>query len=485
MVRVRFAPSPTGELHLGGARTALYNFLFAKKNGGKFIVRIEDTDQERLVEGSLGRLLENLSWLGLSWDEGPDIGGSYQPYIQSQRLEIYKKQALDLISNGAAYYCFCTTQRLEVLKRVQEAEKQITKYDRACLNLKPEEVKAKLANKTPFTVRLKIPVGETTFKDQIRGQIKVDNLSLDDSVLLKSDGFPTYHLANVIDDHLMEITHVIRGEEWLPSTPKHILIYQGFGWTPPSFAHLPNVLNAKKAKLSKRRDGEAVWLQTYRAQGYLPESLLNYLAFLGWHPKDDREIFNLAELTNEFDLSRTQKAGAIFNIEKLNWFNSYYIRQMPTAELDKLLRPYYEDICAVYEQTIRDTSALTELMKDRLTTLASVKQYVTWFFTKQVELKLDTLIPKNGTPEKTLHAIKSAHHVLERLENWSVKEIKDGLEVLIRPGTFSRRDILWPVRLSLTGEPESPDVFGVAWVLGQKETLARLEQAENLLTNKA
>ena len=483
MVRVRFAPSPTGELHLGSARTALYNYLFAKKNDGKFIMRLEDTDQERLVEGSLKRMLEGLAWLGLTWDEGPDIGGPYVPYIQSERLAIYKKQADELINQGGAYYCFCSAQRLEVLRRVQEAEKQITKYDRACLNLKPEEIKAKLEAKLPYIVRLKIPAGQTIFNDLIRGQIKVDNTSLDDSVLLKSDGFPTYHLANVVDDHLMEITHVIRGEEWLPSTPKHLLIYQGFGWSTPEFAHLPNVLNEKKTKLSKRKDGEAVWVQTYQAQGYLPEAMVNYLAFLGWHPKDDREFFTLADLTKEFDLSRAQKAGAIFNLAKLNWLNSSYLRHLPVSELDNLLKPYYEEMCASYNQAPRDTGALTELMRDRLITLASIKEHASWFFRPQVELNTEIIIPKNSTPEKTLHAIKSAHHVLQRLTSWTSQEIKDALEVLVRPGTFSRRDILWPVRLALTGEKESPDVFGVAWVLGQKETLTRLAQAESLLAD--
>ena len=483
MVRVRFAPSPTGELHLGSARTALYNYLFAKKNDGKFIIRLEDTDQERLVEGSLKRMLGGLAWLGLTWDEGPDIGGPYVPYIQSERLPIYKKQADELINRGAAYYCFCSAQRLEVLRRVQEAEKQITKYDRACLNLKPEEIKAKLEAKLPYIVRLKIPAGQTIFNDLIRGQIKVDNTSLDDSVLLKSDGFPTYHLANVVDDHLMEITHVIRGEEWLPSTPKHLLIYQGFGWSTPEFAHLPNVLNEKKTKLSKRKDGEAVWVQTYQAQGYLPEAMVNYLAFLGWHPKDDREFFTLADLTKEFDLSRAQKAGAIFNLAKLNWLNSSYLRHLPVSELDNLLKPYYEEMCASYNQAPRDTGALTELMRDRLITLASIKEHASWFFRPQVELNTEIIIPKNSTPEKTLHAIKSAHHVLQRLTSWTSQEIKDALEVLVRPGTFSRRDILWPVRLALTGEKESPDVFGVAWVLGQKETLTRLAQAESLLAD--
>lgn len=483
MVRVRFAPSPTGELHLGGARTALYNYLFARQQGGKFIIRLEDTDRERLVEGSLRRILDGLSWLGLKWDEGPDIGGPYAPYVQSERLELYQKQADELIKRGAAYRCFCTSQRLEVLKQVQQAEKQITKYDRACLALKPEEIKAKLESKSSYTVRLKIPVGTTVFKDLIRGEIKVENTTLDDSILLKSDGYPTYHLANVVDDHVMEISHVIRGEEWLPSTPKHVLIYQGLGWKPPEFAHLPNVLNEKKSKLSKRRDGEAVWLQTYRHQGYLAEALVNFLSLLGWHPKDDKEIFSLEELEKEFSIARVQKSGAIFDTAKLEWFNGNYIRQLPAEKLNDLLTPYYEELRTAYGRSEHETLNLTILLQDRLSTLASVKDYASWFFKPQVELDPEIIIPKNGTDEKSLHALQSAHHILQRLESWTTSDIKDALDVLVRPGTFSRRDILWPIRVALTGQKESPDVFGVAFVLGQAETLSRIARAENLLTH--
>ncbi len=481
MVRVRFAPSPTGELHLGGARTALYNYLFAKQQGGKFIIRLEDTDRERLVEGSLKRILDGLAWLGLQWDEGPDIGGPYAPYIQSERLELYKKQADELIKKDAAYRCFCTTQRLEVLKQVQQAEKQITKYDRACLNLKPEEIKAKLDNKTSYTVRLKIPAGTTTFKDTIRGSIKIENATLDDSILLKSDGYPTYHLANVVDDHVMEISHVIRGEEWLPSTPKHILIYQGLGWAAPEFAHLPNVLNEKKSKLSKRRDGEAVWLQTYRHQGYLPQALVNFLSLLGWHPKDDKEIFGLGDLEKEFALNRVQKSGAIFNTAKLDWLNGLYIRELPVNELNDQLEPYYEELRTAYGRSEHDTLNLTGLIQDRLITLATAKEQAAWFFKPQVEMEASLLLPKNSTEEKALHALQSAHHVLQRVQQWNQEEIKAALDVLVRPGTFSRRDILWPVRVALTGQKESPDVFGVAFVLGQNETLTRIAQAESLL----
>jgi glutamyl-tRNA synthetase len=482
MVRVRFAPSPTGELHLGGARTALYNYLFAQQQGGQFIIRLEDTDQERFVEGSLDRILENLTWLGLNWTEGPDKGGPYAPYIQSQRLPIYQQHALELIKKGAAYYCFCSQSRLEVLRQVQAAEHKISKYDRTCLQLNPAEVQAKLEAKTPHTIRLKVPPGQTTFRDLVHGDITVLNENLDDAILLKSDGFPTYHLANVVDDHLMGITHVIRGEEWLPSTPKHILLYQGFAWKPPIFAHLPNVLNEKKAKLSKRKDGELVWLQTYRTKGYLPQAMANYLALLGWHPKDNRELFTLAELVKVFELERVQKAGAIFSLTKLDWFNSLYIRKLSVADLDALLKPYYTDMSAVYGLERVNTVALSQLLQDRLTTLSSVREHAAWFFKKQVELTPALLIPKQSDQKKTLHAIQSAYRILSKLNEWTETEIKDALETLIRPGTFSRSDLLWPVRVALTGEKKSPDVFGVAWVLGKANTLARLAKAAKILT---
>src|SRR3989338_3439108 len=481
MVRVRFAPSPTGELHLGSARTALYNYLFARQQGGKFIIRLEDTDRERLVAGSLERILADLAWLGLKWDEGPDVGGPYAPYVQSQRLELYQKHADDLIKRGAAYDCFCTAQRLAVLRQVQQAEGQITTYDRTCLKLTPAEIATKLAAKLPHTVRLKVPASAIIFHDLIRGEVKFDHASIDDSILLKSDGYPTYHLANAVDDHLMEITHVIRGEEWLPSTPKHLLIYQGFGWTPPTFAHLPNVLNAKKAKLSKRRDGEAAWLSTYRQQGYLAHAIVNALALLGWHPQDNRELFSLTELEHIFSLERVQKAGAIFDLAKLDWFNSEYIRQIPPAELDRLLQPYYQELPAS-PGAGGSTEQLTVLLQDRLTRLAAVREHAQWFFTPPEKSTVDIIVPKNSTAAKTLQALSSAYQALQRLTDWQATAIKNTLEVLVRPGTFSRADLLWPIRVALTGARQSADVFGVAGVLGQTETLKRLTQAQTWLT---
>lgn len=481
MTRVRFAPSPTGELHLGGARTALYNYLFAKKNGGSFIVRIEDTDKERHVEGSLGRILENLKWLGLTWDEGPDVGGQYGPYIQSQRLEHYIKYAHELLAKDLAYYCFCTEQRLDVLRQVQESEHQPTRYDRACLRLSADEVKKKLEAKEPYVIRLKVPEGATTVHDLIRGDIEVKNDSVDDQVLLKSDGFPTYHLANVVDDKLMEITHVIRGEEWLPSTPKHVLLYQAFGWQPPVFAHVPNVLNEKRAKLSKRRDGEMVWLDTYRKQGYLPETLVNFLALLGWHPKDDRELFSLKELEQAFELERVQKAGAIFSLPKLDWFNGEYVRKIDDATLDGWLKPYYRELTETLGRNTQDTLALTQVLKTRLTSLSSAKAHAAWFFTQDLSYEPSLLVPKKGTKEKSLKVLEEAGEVFEEVAPWTREKLESALMVLVRPGTFTRGDVFWPARVALTGLAESPDAPSCALALGQAESVRRLRRARELL----
>ncbi len=476
-VRVRFAPSPTGELHVGGARTALYNYLFAKANGGDFIIRIEDTDRERLVEGSLDRILEGLKWLGLAWDEGPDIGGPHAPYVQSQRLARYQAVAAELVGKGAAYYCFCTAQRLEVLRVVQQSQKQPTRYDRECLKLSASAVQDKLAKKDPYIIRLKVPAGETAFMDIIRGQVTVQNNAIDDQVLTKSDGFPTYHLANIVDDHDMKITHVIRGEEWLPSTPKHVILYQALGWQAPAWAHLPNVLNEKRAKLSKRKDGAAVWVETYRAQGYLATALVNFLALLGWHPQGERELFTLAELVNEFKLERAQKAGAILSLEKLKWFNASYLKNLPSNDLQALLQPYYESLSKKLGRTPHRTNDLTEILRSRLATLEDIEREASWFFRSTTELSADLLIPKGGNAARALTALTESAASLARVGDWTLSEVQRALEVIIRPGTFTRQEVLWPVRTALTGERQSPDVFAVAWALGRDDTLARLARA--------
>lgn len=481
-IRVRFAPSPTGELHVGGARTALYNYLFARGQGGKFIIRIEDTDRERLVEGSLDRLLEGLRWLGLTWDEGPDIGGPHGPYIQSERLKRYAEVATELVKKGAAYYCFCTAQRLEILREVQHAEHKPTRYDRECIKLSPTAVEQRLSAQEPHTIRLKVPEGTTIFTDVIRGQVSVANTEIDDQVLMKSDGFPTYHLANVADDHDMAISHVIRGEEWLPSTPKHVLLYQALNWEPPAWAHLPNVLNEKRAKLSKRKDGAAVWVNTYRELGYLPQALMNFLSLLGWHPADDRELFTLEDLTPAFSLDRVQKSGAIFSLEKLNWFNAEYIKKLNVDELDKLLQPAYSALATNYGRAVTGTSQLTAVLQTRISTLASIETQAAWFFKADVTAPAALLVPKNGTKERTQAALSEAQVILSKIGDWTPEEVQRSLEVLIRPGTFTRQEVLWPVRTALTGEQQSPDVFGVAWALGREECMKRLQGAQTSLS---
>lgn len=484
MVRVRFAPSPTGELHVGGARTALYNYLFAKQQGGAFIVRIEDTDRERLVRGSVERILDSLRWLGIVWDEGPDCGGKSAPYVQSERLATYQQYAKNLVKKGAAYYCFCTTQRLEVLRELQQAQGLPTRYDRTCLKLTSEEVEKQLRSDTPHTIRLRVPEGLTQFTDLVRGEVQVNNATLDDQVLLKSDGFPTYHLANVVDDHEMAISHVIRGEEWLPSTPKHVLLYQAFGWSLPAFAHLPNVLNQKRAKLSKRKDGAAVWVQTYRAQGYLPEAMVNFLALLGWHPKDEQEVFSLPELTQAFDLTRVQKAGAIWNFEKLRWFNARYLKALPLPELDKLLKPWYREAAQVSGRKALATIELTRVLQPRLVTLEDAKLFSGWFFHSDFELTQELLVPEGGTKDRALAALEISQRVLmDMVTSWTPAELKGALEVEVRPGTFKRGELLWPLRVALTGERQSPDVFEVAAALGRTESLKRITRAIAVLNS--
>src|SRR3989339_1628550 len=337
-VKTRFSPSPTGFLHIGSLRTALYNYLFAKKHGGTFLVRVEDTDRERLVEGAVESLIRTLETVGITYDEGPILvdgrlseKGPNGPYTQSQRLPIYKEHAQKLVEQGSAYYCFCSKERLEELRNQQQIAKLQTKYDRQCLKLDHEEISRRLAAGESHVIRLQIPDGETTFQDEIRGPITISNSEIDDQVLMKADGYPTYHLAVVVDDHLMGVTHIIRGEEWISSVPKHVLLYNAFGFPMPSFAHLPLILNADKSKLSKRQGDVAV--EDYLAKGYLPEALVNFVALLGFNPTGDREIYSLQELIDAFDLSCVNKSGAVFDHQKLDWMNGQYIKQLTNEEL--------------------------------------------------------------------------------------------------------------------------------------------------------
>ncbi|MFA4818443.1 MAG: glutamate--tRNA ligase [Patescibacteria group bacterium] len=482
MVRVRFAPSPTGELHIGGARTALYNFLFARQHQGQFVIRIEDTDQTRLVEGSLERILNGLKWLGLSWDEGPDVGGKYGPYVQSDRTKLYKAYASELIAKGAAYYCFCSAERLTELRTQQQSNSLPTRYDGKCANLSHRAITAKINRAEVNVVRLRIPAGHTEFNDIVRGPMTIANKTVDEQVLLKSDGYPTYHLANVVDDHLMQISHIIRGEEWLPSTVKHIIIYQALGWDIPKFAHLSNVLNANRAKLSKRKDGASVWLATYIEQGYLPAALVNFLALLGWHPVDNQEIFSTADLIKTFNLERVQKAGAIFDITKLNWFNSAYIKNLPVLELNNLLKPFYLKLGQQYGCGRQDTINLTQILQPRLVILGDVNNSAVWFFKADAAPSSGLLIPPDGSAGKTLIAIQTMLNSTAALGEWSLSNIQKRLEQIKQANQFTNQEFLWPVRVALSGEKQSPDVPSLLFALGQEEATRRLTMAHGVLS---
>ncbi len=475
--RLRFAPSPTGELHLGGARTALFNFLFAKQNQGELILRIEDTDQTRFQEGAMERFFADLAWLGIEFDESPIRGGDFGPYVQSQRSDLYKNYAQQLVESGGAYYCFCTPQRLEKMRENQQKSGQKPGYDRHCRNLDKKEISQNLSEQKNFVIRLKVPeFGELVVDDLVRGKVTFQMSDVDDTVLLKSDGFPTYHLANVVDDHLMEITHVMRAEEWLPSTPKHLILYQNFNWQAPQFAHLPLLLAPDKKKLSKRLHGEKVWIGTYKKEGYLPEALVNYLALLGWNPGDDREFFTLDQLIQEFDISRINKAGAIFDNEKLDHFQGHYVRKMDLLDFLKKLEPYKP---AGMTDEIFKKSA--QIIQTRIIKFADFAK-LTSFFVEVSDYSGEKLIFKKSTPEKTLQGLKLAISTLTNLQNWQAKDISDALAQEASEAGLSNGDVFWPVRVALTGEDFSPPPNDCAFVLGKAETLSRLNHALKKLT---
>ncbi len=474
IVRTRFAPSPTGYLHVGGLRTALYNYLFAKQQKGQFILRLEDTDRERLVEGAGERIMQILKQFDLQYDEGPDIGGDFGPYIQSQRLDLYHKYADELIKTGNAYYCFCSPERLKELREKQIKAKQPPKYDRHCCNLSKEEIQLKIEKGESYVVRLKIPEGETSFADLIRGTITVKNETLDDQILIKSDGFPTYHLAVVVDDHLMNITHVIRGEEWIPSTPKHVIIYQALGWPLPQYAHLPLLLNPDRSKLSKRQGDVAV--EDYLKQGFLPEALLNFIALLGWNPGTDEEIFSLSELLKIFDLTRVQKSGAVFNREKLNWLNAYYIRKTDPAKLADLVKPYLQETDYFVEDKF-DLKKVIKLFQERMEKLSDIKEKASFLFVLP-NYDGEILIPKKSDKNKTAVALELCQKLLqEYTQEWQENALREFLDKEREKQGFSRAEIFWPLRVAVSGATASPDVFAILDILGREESLRRIKIA--------
>lgn len=480
-IRTRFAPSPTGLLHVGGLRTALYGYLFAKKYQGDFVLRIEDTDQNRFVTGALEGLLNILSKMGLQADEGPflDSGGQvqqkgdYGPYIQSQRLELYAKYAQELLAKKQAYYCFCSSERLDDLRKTKEQNKQATRYDRKCLELTENEVTDLLAQKNPYVIRLKVPAGEVSFTDLIRGEIKVKSEDIDDQVLVKSDGYPTYHLAVVVDDHLMKITHVIRGEEWLPSTPKHVLLYRALEWETPVFAHLANILNSDRTKLSKRQGDVAA--EDFLQKGYLPEALINYLALMGWHPQGDNEFFTLSELVENFDLTKVQKSGAIFDPVKLDWMNHYYISKLSTEQLVSKISEYLPKISPDLLEK------LIIISQPRLNKLQDIQELAKPFMGLE-DYEAKNIIFKKSDLVTTANSLTAVITELTGIgDDWSVEVLEKSLSRVVSENLLTNGDVFWPVRYALSGLDKSPSPVELLWVLGKEESLRRLKIAQDKL----
>ncbi|MBI5793681.1 glutamate--tRNA ligase [Candidatus Uhrbacteria bacterium] len=485
-VKTRFPPSPTGFLHVGSLRTALYNFLFAKKNHGTFLVRIEDTDRTRYVEGAVESLIATLDRMGLSYDEGPILvdgvlkeKGENGPYVQSARLPIYLEHTLRLVLQGDAYYCFCTKERLEELRKSQELIKASTKYDRQCLKLTAKEVKARLDAQEQHVIRLKIPDGETTFEDVIRGSVTIQNAQIDDQVLMKADGFPTYHLAMVVDDHLMGVTHVIRGEEWISSVPKHVHLYKAFGFPLPVFAHLPLILNPDKSKLSKRQGDVAV--EEYLAKGYLPEALLNFVALLGFNPSAAREMYSLDELTQAFDLSKVNKSGAVFDIVKLNWMNGMYIRSMNIDELMESAKPFCER--GVVSDELLKKILVVE--RERLVTLAEIPERIKPY-TQPLSYDLQMLVWKKSTKEDAITQLRGVLELITDLDPEVFHDpvlIESHVKRYIESKGLQNGNVLWPMRVALSGFDKSAGPFQIAWILGKDETLSRLSTAIDKLSS--
>jgi len=478
-VRVRFAPSPTGYLHVGGLRTALYNFLFARRHGGKFVLRIEDTDRARYVEGAVENLIKTLRWAGLDYDEGLNAGGGFGPYIQSERTGIYKNHVNIIVENGTAYRCFCTPERLERMRKELERKKPTPKYDRTCLRLSEKEIQRNLAEGKKFVVRMKVPDGIMVhFSDIIRGEVEFSSEQIDDQVLLKSDGYPTYHLANVVDDHLMQISHVIRGEEWLSSTPKHVLLYQFFRWEMPKFAHLPLLLNPDRSKLSKRQGDVAV--ENYRKNGYLPEALVNFIALLGWNPGDDREIFTIEELEKEFSLEKVNKAGAIFNLEKLNWLNFQHLRRKSEAEVLAMLKEQLS-VAGFQPSAFTDQYLLSviDVMRERVTFVRDFVERGSYFF--QVPREYDGAVVKKRWKEKSSGYLRELEKEFSKLANPKKENYEAALKRTAELLKIGNGELIHPLRLAVSGVGEGPGIYEIVYILGKDEAIKRINVAiENI-----
>jgi glutamyl-tRNA synthetase len=477
-VRTRIAPSPTGDPHVGTAYVALFNYAWARKNGGRFILRIEDTDRERSSPASERMIFEALHWLGLDWDEGPDVGGPFGPYRQSERFQLYREHAERLVAEGAAYPCFCTRERLEALREEQRRAKvaHALGYDGHCRTLSPEEGRRRRAGGEPHVIRLAMPrAGETVVADLLRGDLSFDNTLVDDQVLIKSDGYPTYHLANVVDDHLMAITHVVRAEEWISSLPKHAQLYRAFGWEPPVFCHLPLLRNPDKSKISKRKN--PVSLNYYRRAGYLPEALLNFLALQGWAIAEDREEFTLEEFIASFELSKVTLGGPVFDLEKLTWMNGKYIRKLTAPQLLERLRA-----------DLLSDSYLLEvlgLVHERVEKLEDFVEYSRFFFVGELEYDAEAmgkLVAKRHTAAQTAQALdRLLEENLDQLLDWRPDRIEETMRAFCDANGWKTSELFMPVRVAVTGKAATPPLFETMAVLGKEICRRRLRRAVQVL----
>lgn len=515
-VRVRYAPSPTGLQHIGGVRTALFNYLYARSQGGKFILRLEDTDRTRFDEKYVQNLYDTMAWLGIEWDEGGSKGGEYGPYVQSERFDLYREYANKLIENGEAYYCFCDAERLERIKKIQTENKMAPGYDRNCRHLTPEEVKANLDAGKPYVIRLKVPLeGETTFNDHLLGAITWKNEDISpDPVLLKSDGFPTYHLANIVDDHLMKVSHVMRAQEWIPSTPLHVQMYRSFGWEHPEFCHLPMVNGSDGKKLSKRHG--ATSLNEFRARGYLPQAIINYVALLGCSYEEGKEFYTLEELGKAFKLEHLNKAPAVFDYKKLEFYNSNYIRQLSDEELYKWTLPFItktgdatleinpenpqpapkvgpeysgvamgddgEPYCV--DSSMNMTSAdvkktllgLMPLIKERLKFLCEAAEMVHFMFTEPAVPPVEQLVPKKLDAAKTKQVLEVSREFVAKIFETNHEEAENFAKAKAEELGIKLGDFMMPIRMAVTGSRVSPPLIGSIQVLGKERAISRIEK---------
>jgi glutamyl-tRNA synthetase len=471
-VRVRIAPSPTGDPHVGTAYIALFNKAFAEKHGGTFVLRIEDTDQTRSTRESEAAIFRSLRWVGLEWQEGPDVGGPYGPYRQSERLAIYREHAEILLANGSAYRCFATPEELDEMRRTQKERGAKQPYDRRYRDLPQAEIDRLMAEGRPYVIRLKVPLdGETIVEDGLRGPIKFANEELDDQILLKSDGFPTYHLANVVDDRLMKISHVIRAEEWIPSTPKHVRLYEAFGWEPPVFVHMPLLRNNDKTKISKRKN--PVSLEYYEAAGILPEALVNFLGRMGYSMPDEREKFSYAEMVESFDFARLHLGGPIFDLDKLDWLNGLYLRELSAEGLVARLRGWL--LSDAY------LTSVAPLVKERITRLSDFIPKTSWLFGEPTPLSKEAYVPKGKTLEETAEVLNAIAEVVDKQVKWNATDLEATFRALCEQTGWKAKDLFSVVRLVATASAAAPPLFDSLVAIGKARTQVRVRAAINLL----